>query len=115
MQMNGPPPGPPENPSLSAFPTSPAGPGPGGSPAGRTEAIPKLIFMIDQLLDTLARAVPGASQEIDGAKSTIRAVLAKALQGGPGGNPPPGGPPSAPPSPTGGPGGGPPMGGPMMR
>lgn len=43
--------------------------------------------MIDQLLDTLARAVPGASEEVDQAKATIRGVLTKALQGGPGGNP----------------------------
>jgi hypothetical protein len=86
MQMGGPPAPPPETPNLSAIPRSPQGPG-GGSPAGRMEAIPKLVFMVDQLLDTLARAVPGASEEIDQAKATIRGVLAKALQGGPGGNP----------------------------
>lgn len=90
--MSGPPAAPPETPTLSAFPTSPgaAGPGQGApSPAGRMEAIPKLVYAIDQLLDTLARAVPGASEDVDQAKSVIRGVLTKALQGGPSGNPAP--------------------------
>lgn len=72
---------------MSAFPQE--GPGQGGSPvAGRSEAVPRLVFMIDQLLDTLARAVPGASEEVDQAKSVVRGVLTKALQGGPTGNAP---------------------------
>lgn len=102
--MQGPPAGPPESPTLSAFPTAGPGPGQGGSPAGKMEAIPKLIFMIDQLLDTLARAVPGASEEVDSAKATIRGVLTKALQGGPAGTQ---GPSPVPPGPQGGMGGNP--------
>lgn len=54
------------------------------------EAIPRLIFGVEQLIDTIARAVPGASEELDQAKAIIRGVLAKALQGGsPGNNLPP--------------------------
>lgn len=99
MQAGGPPAAPPEAPTLSAFPTSGSGGGP--SPAGRMEAIPKLIYGISQLLDTLARAVPGASEDVDQAKSIIRGVLTKALQGGTGGNssPMPGGDPSSVPQP----------------
>lgn len=93
--MSGPPAPPPEAPTLSAFPGARPGPGAGGpSPVGQVGALPRLVYGVEQLLDTIARAVPGASEDIDQAKAIVRGVLAKALQGGgPGGNPMPGGGP----------------------
>lgn len=59
-----------QNPGVSAVP-------PGGG-------LPRLIFSVQQTLDTIARAVPDASEEIDTIKEMLTDVLLKATTGGSG-------------------------------
>jgi hypothetical protein len=85
---------PPEAPTLSAFPLE-GGPG-GGAPPGPRQigAIPKMVFEVEMLLDTIARAVPGAAQQVDQAKAIVRGILTKSIPSGGGAGtqpiPPPG-------------------------
>lgn len=67
---------PPETPSLSAF--SADGGEAGGWKAG---ALPRLFFQVEQQLDTIARAVPQSSGEIDSIKQSLRGILVSSLQG----------------------------------
>lgn len=60
---------------VSAIPPNGGGPGGGG--------LPRLIFSVQQTLDTIARAIPDASEQIDQIKNMLMDVLLKATQGGP--------------------------------
>jgi hypothetical protein len=73
---------PPEAPTLSAFPLSDGGPGGGAASPQKIGAIPKLVFQVEMLLDTLARAVPGAAQQVDQAKAIVRGILTKSIPSG---------------------------------
>lgn len=72
------------SPSLSNIP--PSGPPQGAGGMGGPEqggALPKLVFNIEQSLQTLARALPaGASQKIDAIRETLRQAVAEAISGG---------------------------------
>lgn len=85
---------PPEAPTLSAFPMSGGGAEDGAPPDSKIGAIPKIVFQIEMLLDTLARAVPGAAQQVDQAKAVVRGILTKSIPSGGGAGtqpvPPPG-------------------------
>lgn len=72
-------------PSLANIP--PSGPQMGGPEQGG--ALPRLVFQIEQSLQTLARALPpGSSQKIDMIREQLRGAVAEALSGG--GEPAPG-------------------------
>lgn len=73
---------PPEAPTLSAFPMSGGSPEDGASSAGKIGAIPKIVFQVEMMLDTLARAVPGAAQQVDQAKAIVRGILTKSIPSG---------------------------------
>lgn len=73
---------PPEAPTLSAFPLSGGGPENGAPQASKIGAIPKIVFQIEMLLDTLARAMPGAAQQVDQAKAVVRGILTKSIPSG---------------------------------
>lgn len=72
---------PPEAPTLSAFPMSGEAEG-GAPPSSKIGAIPKIVFQVEMLLDTLARAVPGAAQQADQAKAIVRGILTKSIPSG---------------------------------
>src|SRR5688572_19555769 len=67
---------PPEVPSLSTYPG-----GGGDAPAagGRSQAVQKLVFEIEQALDLLAEMAPGAADAADEAKVVVRSALKTAL------------------------------------
>ncbi len=87
--MSGPPMAPPEAPTLSAFPLEGNQSAAGGPPPSQIGALPKMVFQVEMMLDTIARAVPGASEAIDQAKQIVRGILTKSIQGGAQGTPPP--------------------------
>lgn len=65
---------------------------PGGAPpgAGGPEGgppIPRLVFSLEKAVDTLARAVPGASVEAEQIKQLLRGIMMKAANGGGGQRP----------------------------
>lgn len=74
--MMGAPPSPPQLSTLSSVPTSE------GEAGNRAAGLPKLIFSVEQSLDTIAEAVPGSSEQIDEIKRQLRDLLTSALQGG---------------------------------
>lgn len=88
MGMSGPPEGGPPPavgaPSLSNIP--PSGPPMGqqmGAGPEQGGALPRLVFNIEQSLQTLARALPvGSSQKIDAIREQLRMAVAEALSGG---------------------------------
>lgn len=51
------------------------------------EGIARLVFKIEQMLDSLAAAVPGRSKDIDGVKDILRDVMTSAQEGGANGTP----------------------------
>ena len=76
----GPPPLPPEIAALSQTPTS-GQVGEGEKPNSKA-GLPRLVFEIERSLDSIADAVPGVADQVDDMKSTLRDLLASALQGG---------------------------------
>lgn len=63
-----------------AIPPSPGGPPGAGAGMG---ALPKLVFTIEQQLQTLAKALPPeTSQQIDAIKEQLRQLVAGAVAGG---------------------------------
>lgn len=62
------------SPTLSSLPVE-GDTGGGGSVA-------KLVFSMEKALETLARAIPGASDEAEQIKGLLRAILMKATQSG---------------------------------
>lgn len=83
--LDGPPPQA-NQPSVGAIPPSPGGPM--GNP--QMGALPKLVFGIEQQLQTLARALPPeTSRQIDSIKEQLRQLVAGAMSGV-------GGPPASP-------------------
>jgi hypothetical protein len=61
--------------------TPPSGPQVAGPEQGG--ALPRLVFQIEQSLQTLARALPGgSSQKIDSIREQLRGAVAEALAGG---------------------------------
>lgn len=85
------------NPSLSNLPLSAPMPGQMPPGAGGPEtggALPRLVFEIEQQLQTLARALPpGSSEKLDAIREQLRECIAEAVSGGPAQEGmPPGGP-----------------------
>lgn len=67
---------PPEVPSLSSYPSGTGSPAPA---EGRSTAVQKLVFEIEQALDLLAQMAPGAADLADEAKLTVRSALKAGL------------------------------------
>lgn len=84
--LDGPPP-PAGQPSVGSIPPSP--PGMGGPGAGpQMGALPRLVFQIEQSLQTLARALPPeTSRQIDAIKEQLRQLVAGSLSGSSPGQP----------------------------
>lgn len=84
--LDGPPPQA-NQPSVGAIPPSP--PGAGGPGAGpQMGALPRLVFQIEQSLQTLARALPpDSSRQVDAIKEQLRTLVAGALAGSSPGQP----------------------------
>src|SRR5688572_29140525 len=89
--MNGgsgaPPQGPPPafgNPSLANIPQGqPPGPPHGQSPMEAGGALPRLVFQIEQSIETLGRSLPSnASEKLNSIREQLREVIAEALSGG---------------------------------
>jgi hypothetical protein len=80
--MGGPPVQPPTVPTVSSIPQDQADTG------GLVAALPRLVFNVEQQLSTLARILPAQSEQLNGIRESLRAVLASALQRGAGGGPP---------------------------
>jgi len=72
------------SPTLANIPPgSPSGPPMGGDPQSQGGALPRLVFQIEQSIQTLARALPpDASEKLDAVTQQIREVVAMALSGG---------------------------------
>jgi hypothetical protein len=76
-------------PTLAGIPPGGQPPMPGPPEQGAGAALPKLVFQIEQSLDTLARALPpDAAEKINTIKDTLREAVAISLSGG--GQPPEG-------------------------
>lgn len=76
LGMRQPPVTPPEVPTLASYPTA------GGPPPGGAETVQKLVFTLEQGVESLAQMVPGASDIADQAKSLLRQILVAAARGG---------------------------------
>lgn len=64
----------PQSPTLSSLPAE------GDSSGGGS--VPKLVFSIEKAIETLARTIPGASEEAEQIKGLLRGILMKATQKG---------------------------------
>ena len=67
---------PPEVPSLSTYA---GGSGEPAAAGGRSQAVQKLVFEIEQALDLLAEMAPGAADAADEAKVVVRTALKAGL------------------------------------
>jgi hypothetical protein len=67
---------PPDVPSMSSYPSA-TGQAPAGD--GRSTAVQKLVFEIEQALDLLSQMAPGASDLAEEAKITVRSALKAGL------------------------------------
>lgn len=75
--MGGPPVQPPTVPTVSAIPQA-------DNSQGLVAALPKLVFNIEQQLNTLARVLPQESEKLNEIRDSLRDVLSSALQRGAG-------------------------------
>lgn len=77
LPPDGPPPPAPGTPSLANIPQGQTPPADAGG------ALPRLVYQIDQSIQTLARALPAdQSQKLDAIRQQLREVVAGALSGG---------------------------------
>lgn len=67
--------------------------GPGQKIGFQGAAIPKIVFGVEKLLDSLAASLPDQAGKIDSIKSQLRDVMVMASQGGATRGNPPQGPP----------------------
>lgn len=71
-------------PSLANIPPGQPPTPPGQDPSQAGGALPRLIFQIEQQIETLAKALPSdASDKLNSIREQLREVVAGALSGGP--------------------------------
>jgi hypothetical protein len=75
------------SPTLSNIPQGAPPPQAGGQAAG---ALPRMVFQLDQQIQTLARALPpDTAAKLDAIREQLREIVAEAVSGGTGGQTPP--------------------------